>query len=212
MSQDETLTTADGPVALMESPSATPGSEEPRGPSIPPRAPGLRGFLRGPRLADRRGFTFLIVIFVLVIAVFAVTFYGFVTTLQPLPSAPIAFAPAYMVDGNGTFNVSSDSNASWPWTGFSVNLTINNFGTVAVPLVASGQNATLLVGSSSHKDPYHVIWLDRDHNGEVDVGDVFWVTGVGIGLPGISYCKFSLTWQADGWTAVEYWVTSPTIV
>ena len=196
----------------MESASAIPGSDEHSGPSAPPRPAGLRGFLRGPRLADRRGFAFLILIFVLVIAVFGVTFYGFITTLQPLPTAPIGFARAYMVGGNGTFNVSSDSNTSWVWTGFSVNLTINNFGGAAVPLAPSGQNASLRIGSATQQDLYHVIWLDRDHDGRVSVGDAFWVTGNGVRLPALSYCKFSLTWDAVGWTAVEYWVTSPAIV
>ena len=173
---------------------------------------GLRAFLRGPRLVDRRGFGFLVVIFVLVVAVFGLAFYGFLTTLQRPPSAPIRFTQAYMVGGNGTFNVTSDTNGSWPWTGFSVNLTINNIGGTAVPLAKNGDNASFLVGSSTHKDTYRVMWLDRDHNGMVSVGDVFWVTGDGVGLPGLSYCKFSLTWRAGNWTATEYWVTSSAIV
>jgi hypothetical protein len=196
----------------MESRSTAPASGPRAESSLPPRPPGIRGFLRGPRLADRRGFAFLVTIFILVVAVFAVAFYGFITTLQPLPSAPIRFGRAYMVGGNGTFNVTSDSNTSWSWTGFSINLTINNFGGMAAPLAPSGQNASLLIGSTVHKDPYHVIWVDRDHDGRVSVGDVFWVTGDGVGLPALSYCKFSLTWDATGWTAAEYWVTSNAIV
>lgn len=193
----------------MDSPITAPTSAPS---SLPPRPAGVRGFLRGPRLADRRGFTFLIAIFVLVIAVFAVAFYGFETTLRPLPTAPIQFTPAYMVRGNGTFNVSSDANTSWPATGFSVNLSINNFGGVSVPLAVSGENATFLIGSASHRDVYHVIWFDRDHDGQVSVGDVFWVTGNGVRLPGLSYCQLGLTWKAGGWTATEYWVTSSAIV
>jgi hypothetical protein len=161
---------------------------------------------------DRRGFGFVVAIFALVVVVFGVAFYGFVSTQRPASSAPVRFSAAVMVDGNGTFNVTADGNATWAWAGFDVNLTINNFGDVAVPLAASGQNATLWVGSSSHKDPYHIVWLDRNHDGKVDVGDGFWVTGDGVGLPGLSYCKFSLMWRAGGWTAVEYWVTSETIV
>ena len=181
-------------------------------PSVPARAPGLRGFLRGPRLADRRGFGFLVAIFVLVVVVFAVAFYGFVTTLRPLPSAPIQFAPAYMAGGNGTFNVTSVDNASWPRTGFTVNLTINNFGAEAIPLAASGANATFLIGSSTHKDYYHVIWMDRDRDGRVTVGDVFWVTGDAVGLPGLSYVQVGLIWNHGAWTATEYFVTSAAIV
>jgi len=188
-------------------PEASPIATE-----VPPRPKGVRGFLRGPRLVDRRGFGFLVAIFTLVLIVFGVAFYAFVTTLQPLPSAPVEFAAAYMVRGNGTFNVTSVGNGSWAWTRFTVNLSINNFGGIGVPLSPSGQNASLLIGSSSHKDLYHVVWMDRDHDGKVSVGDAFWVTGDGVPLPGLSYCKFSLTWQAGGWTAVEYWVTSSAIV
>jgi hypothetical protein len=148
----------------------------------------------------------------MIIAVFAIAFYGFETTLRPLPSAPIRFTAAYMVGGNGTFNVSSDGNASWPAAGFSLNLSINNFAGVSVPLAPSGVNATFLIGSSSHRDVYHVVWIDRDHDGQVSIGDVFWVTGNGVGLPGLSYCQLGLTWKAGGWTAAEYWVTSPAIV
>ena len=180
--------------------------------SLPERPPGLRGFLRGPRLADRKGARFLLVIFVLVVVVFAIAFYEFTVTLQPLPSAPVQFSPAYMVNQNGTFNVTSVGNASWPWENFTVNVTINDFGTVAVPMAPSGQNATLLIGSSTQKDYYHVVWLDRDHDGRVSVGDTFWVTGNGVGLPALSYIKFSLSWRDGTWTAVEYFVTSSAIV
>ncbi len=151
-------------------------------------------------------------IFVLVAVVFAVAFYGFVTTLKPLPPAPVQFAPAYMVDGNGTFNVTSVGNASWAWTGFMVNLTVNNFGAAAVPLASSGQNATFLIGSATHKDYYHVVWIDQDRDGKVSVGDKFWVTGDGTGLPGLSYVKVSLIWNRGAWTATEYFVTSSAIV
>ncbi len=181
-------------------------------PELPARPPGWRGFLRGPRLADRRGFRFLVAIFVLVLVMFAIAFYGFVTTLQPLPSAPVGFDPAYMSGGNGTFNVSSVGNGSWTWTNFTVNLTINNFGTAAVPLAASGRNATFLIGSTTQKNYYHVRWLDQDRNGLVSVGDVFWVTGDGAALPALSYVKVSLTWGGGAWTAVEYFVTSSAIV
>ncbi len=191
------------------SPRSSPGAPAQPGPTGSAR---LRRFLRGPRLADRRGFGFLIAIFVLVIVVFAVAFYGFMATLRPLPTAPVQFAPAYMSGGNGTFNVSSVDNASWPWTGFTVNLTINNFGSAAVPLAPSGQSATFLIGSSTHKDHYHVVWLDEDHDGKVSVGDVFWVTGDDAGLPGLSYVSVSLSWNQGAWTAVEYFVTSSAIV
>lgn len=192
---------------------STPPAPAPSpGPSLPARPPGLRGFLRGPRLVDRRGFGFVLVIFVLVAVVFAIAFYEFTVTLQPLPSAPVRFGPAYMVNQNGTFNVSSDSNGSWSWQNFTVNLTINNFGGAAVALAASGANATLLVGSPTHKDYYHVVWLDRDHDGRVSVGDSFWVMGSGVGLPALSYVKFSLVWNHGAWTAAEYFVTSSAIV
>ncbi len=68
------------------------------------------------------------------------------------------------------------------------------------------------MGSSTHKDPYHIVWLDRDHNGAVSPGDVFWITGDGKGLPALSYVQFGLTWRAWNWTATEYFVTSSTIV
>ncbi len=161
---------------------------------------------------DHKGFWFILVIFLLVMVVFAVAFYEFTITVQPVPTAPLQFDPAYMVDQNGTFNVTSVDNVSWPWQNFTVNLTINDFGTTAVPLARSGQNATLLIGSSTHKDYYHVVWVDRDHNGLVSVGDSFWVTGNGAGLPALSYVKFSLTWDRGAWTAVEYFVTSSAIV
>ncbi len=193
--------------------SAVPPPDAPT-PSHPStvRPPGWRGFLQGPRLADRRGFGFLVAIFVLVLVVFAVAFYGFMTTLQPLPSAPVQFAPAYMAGGNGTFNVTSVSNTSWPWTGFTVNLTINDFGASAVPLAANRANATFLIGSNTQKNYYHVVWIDTDHDGRVSVGDVFWVTGDGVGLPGLSYVKVSLIWNRGAWTATEYFVTSSAIV
>ena len=177
-----------------------------------PRPAGLAGFLRGPRLADRRGFGFVILIFVLVLVVFGVAFYAFVTTLTPTPPVPIVFAPAYMSRGNGTFNVTSDGNGSWTWSGFVVNLSINNVGGVEVPLAASGQNATLLIGTSLHKDAYHIVWLDRDRDGAVSAGDSFSVTGGGVGLPSLSYVQVSLTWEASHWTATEYFVTSSAIV
>ena len=195
----------------MVEPAAVPGPDRPF--PVPPERPkGLRGFLMGPRLVDRKGFGFVVAIFLLIVAVFAIAFYGFVTTLQPPPSAPVRFSAAVMVGGNGTFNVSSDGNASWAWTGFDVNLTINNFGDAAVPLPASGQNATFLIGSSTHKDYYHIVWLDLDHNGKVSPGDTFWVTGNGAPLPALSYCHVSLIGRAGGWTAPEYFATSETIV
>lgn len=181
-------------------------------PSPPPRPKGIRDFLQGPQLVDRRGFWFVLAIFLLVIVVFAVAFYAFVASIRPPTVVPIAFAPAYMVAQNGTFNVSSDGNASWPGSGFTVNLSINNVAAVAVPLAASGQNATLLLGTPTHKDVYHILWIDRDHDGAVSVGDGFWVTGNGVGLPALSYVQVSLTWIQGGWTATEYFVTSSTII
>lgn len=193
--------------------SAPPADTTPNGPvTLPPRPKGLRGFLMGPRLVDHKGFWFLVVIFLLVVVVFALAFYEFTVTLQPLPSAPVQFSPAYMVNQNGTFNVSSVDNASWPWENFTVNITINEFGSGAVPLAPSGRNATFLIGSSTHKDTYHVVWLNRAHNGLVSVNDSFWVTGDGVGLPALSYVQFSLTWGNGAWTAVEYFVTSSAIV
>ena len=194
----------------MESPSA-PSPVTPAAPE-PPRPAGLRGFLRGPRLADRRGFGFVVIIFLLVVVVFGVAYFAFVTTLRPVPAAPIGFDTAYMVQGNGTFNVSSDSNGSWTWTGFDVNVSINNVGSAAVPLAASGHNASLFIGTSTHKDAYHVLWIDRNGDGAVSVGDVFWITGNGAALPALSYVHFSLTWRTGGWTATEYFVTSSAIV
>ncbi len=194
--------------------SRSPSPLEPSGTrAAAPRQPsGVRGILRGPRLADRRGFGFVVLIFVLVVAVFGVAYYAFVTTLKPIPSAPVQFDTAYIVRLNGTFNVSSDANSSWSWTSFNVNLSINNAGSVSVPLAATGQNASLLVGTATHKDTYHVIWIDRNGDGAVSVGDVFWVTGDGVGLPSLSYVHFSLTWRTGGWTANEYFVTSSAIV
>ncbi len=194
----------------MAAPGAAPSSDAQ--PTIPPRPKGLRGFLRGPSLVDHKGFGFILVIFVIVIVLFAVAFYEFTITLRPIPSAPVQFSAATMVNQNGTFNVTSDSNASWAWQNFTVNLTLNNFGGVAVPMAASGTNATLLVGSATHKDYYHVVWLDRDHDGKISVGDTFWVTGNGVGLPQLSYVQFSLSWNGGAWTAVEYFVTSSAIV
>ncbi len=196
----------------MSTPPAPAAPRDAPGPvTIPPRPPGLRGFLMGPRLVDHKGFWFVIVIFVLVLVVFSIAFYEFTITLRPIPTAPVQFDAAYMVGQNGTFNVSSDSNASWPWQNFTVNLTINNFGTPAVPLAASGRNATVLIGSSQ-KNYYDIVWEDRDHNGRVSVGDVFWVTGNGVGLPQLSYVEFNLVWNHGAWTAVEYFVTSSAIV
>ncbi len=194
----------------MSPPSAE--SQDAASPSVPPRAKGLRGFLQGPRLADRRGFGFVLVIFVLVLVVFAAAFYAFVSTDKPATTAPVAFDAAYMVGLNGTFNVSSDSNATWTWTGFDVNLSINNVWAVAVPLASSGQNATLLIGPPTHKDVYHVRWVDRDGNGAVSVGDVFWITGDRAGLPALSYVQFDLGWRSGGWTATEFFVTSSSII
>ncbi len=196
----------------MATPSSGSSDSSASGESPPQRPPGLRGFLRGPRLVDRRGFGFVVVIFLLVLVVFGATYYAFVTTLKPAASAPIGFDSAYMVLQNGTFNVSSDSNTSWAWTGFEVNLSINNVWGVAAALAPSGQNATLMIGPSAHQDTYHVRWLDRDSDGAVSVGDSFWITGDGIGLPRLSYVQFSLTWRASGWMANEYFVTSSTII
>lgn len=189
-------------------PSAT---ETPAAP-IPDRPPGLRGFLRGPRLVDRKGLWFIVVIFVLVAVVFAIAFYEFSITLQPIPTAPVQFSTAYIVNQNASFNVTTDGNGSWPWQNFTVNLTVNNFGTVAVPMAPSGENATLLIGSAAHKDYYRVSWQDRDHDGKVSTGDAFWITGNGIGLPQLSYVAFSLSWNRGAWTAMEYFVTSSAIV
>lgn len=191
--------------APVSSPVLSPGPS-------PSRPSNLRRFLRGPKLADRKGFAFLVTIFLLIGVVFGVAFYAFLTTLQPMPLAPIQFGPASMAVGNATFNVTGDSNGSWTWTNFTVNLTINNFGGVAVPLPPSGRNATFLIGSTTHKDLYQVVWLDLDHDGKVNRGDAFRVTGDGAPLPALSYCKFSLAWSGGTWTATEYWVTSSAIV
>lgn len=193
--------------------SAPPGGGTTTAPiGLPPRPKGLRGFLMGPRLVDHKGFWFLVIIFVLILVVFSVTFYEFTITLRPLPTAPVTFSAGYMVDQNGTFNVTSVSNASWPYQNFTVNLTLNNFGFYAQPLAPSGENATFLIGTSTNKGTYHVIWNDRDHNGLVSVGDSFWVTGNGVGLPGLSYVKVTLIWNGGAWHADEYFVTSETIV
>lgn len=195
---------------MADAPSAARGPSSTA--SLPARPKGLRGFLMGPRLVDHKGFWFIVVIFVLVAVVFAIAFYEFTITLQPLPSAPVRFSSAVMVRGNGTFNVTSVSNATWPWQNFTVNLTINNVGGVAVPLAPSGANATFLIGSPTHKDYYHVVWHDRDQDGKVSVGDSFWVTGDTVGLPPLSYVKFSLIWDRGTWAAVEFFTTSSAIV
>ena len=166
----------------------------------------------GPRLVDHKGFWFIVVIFVLVLVVFSLTLYEFTVTLQPLPRAPVQFNPAVMSGQNGTFNVSSVDYTAWPWQNFSVNLTINYFAAAAVPLAPSGHNATFYLGSSTTKNYYHVVWLDRDHDGRVSVGDTFWVTGDHVGLPALSYVTFSLIWGNGVWHADEYFVTSSTIV
>ena len=190
------------------SPPATP--PDPLAP--PPRPRGLRGFLTGPRLVDHKGAWFLVIIFVLILVVFSVTFYEFTVTLRPLPTAPVTFSAGYMLDHNGTFNVTSVSNTSWPFQNFTVNLTLNNFGFYAQPLAPSGENATFLIGTATNKGVYHVIWINHARNGLVGVGDVFWVTGDGVGLPGLSYIKVSLIWNGGLWHADEYFVTSETIV
>ncbi len=179
---------------------------------IPPRRKGIRGFLMGPQLVGHKGFWFVLVIFIVVIVLFSVTFYAFLLTDRALPSAPVQFDAAYMLDQNGTFNVTSVGNTSWPWQNFTVNLTINNFGFYAQPLARSGQNASFLIGTNTNKNFYHVVWMDRDHDGKVSVGDAFWVTGHGVGLPPLSYVAFSLIWDQGAWTAHEYFVTSSEIV
>ncbi len=180
--------------------------------AVPPRPKGLRGFLQGPTLVDHKGFWFVLAIFLVVLLVFGIAFYEFAVTLRPIPSAPVQFSTAYMVDQNGTFNVTSVDNASWPWQNFTVNLTINNFGFYAQPLAPSGENASFLIGSSTKRATYNVVWLNRDHNGLVSVGDVFWVTGDGVGLPQLSYVAFTLIWHGGAWTSYEYFVTSSAIV
>ncbi len=150
----------------------------------------------------------VIAVFVVVGIVFGATFYVFITQEKAPPPVPITFTVAYMIGGNGTFNVTSVSNGSYPWSGFSVNLTVNNFGATAVPLAASGQNATIVIGPNV----YHIVWLDRNRDGMVSVGDAFWVTGNRVPLPTLSYCKFSLAWNAGSWAAVEYWITSSSII
>lgn len=196
----------------MDAPGPDAPVSTPAGEPVRPRPMGLRSFLRGPKLADRRGFGFVVLIFVLVVVVFGVAYYAFVTSLSPIPTAPVRFDAAYMVHLNGTFNVSADSGTTWASSGFTVNLSINNVGGIAVPLAASGQNASILVGTSARKDTYHIVWIDRDGNDAVSVGDTFWVTGYGVGLPALSYVQVSLTWRATGWTATEYFVTSSAIV
>ncbi len=193
-------------VARM-SPPSSPGSL-PGSPGGPPRWRSFRDFLRGPRLVGHQGFGLVVAIFIIVGIVFGSTFYVFMTQEKAPPAVPITFTMAFMIDGNGTFNVTSVSNTSYPWTGFSVNLTMNNFGAAAVPLAASGEDAAIVIGPNT----YHITWLDRDGDGKVSVGDAFWVTGNHAQLPPLSYCKFSLIWNAGSWAAVEYWITSSSII
>ena len=131
------------------------------------------------------------------------------------PSATLAVVSDRAVAGRGdnlnlTVWLNGTGNGQFQRTW--VNLTLNNVGFYAQPLAPSGQNATFLIGTPPNQGTYHLLWINRAHNGLVSVGDVFWVTGDGVGLPGLSYVKVSLIWDGGVWHADEYFVTSETIV
>lgn len=184
------------------------GSWAPDHPSLeytaPPRPRGLRGMFKPPTFLDRRTVTFLLVIFIIVGLVFSLVFYEFLVNTHAAPPVPVTFTQAYMVGWNGTFNVTGISGGPYPWTQLNVTLTVNDFIGPQVPLAPSGQNASLAIGP----DVYHVVWIDTDHTGMLSVGDVFWVTGDGVGLTPLTYIAFGLSGSGGAWTAHVYWETS----
>lgn len=173
--------------------------------SIPrPRPKGLKGFLRGPEVRDRRALAFLIAIFAVVGAVFATVFVTWsLTHPAPVPS-PVTFSAATMTNWNATFAVASVAGGPYSWQNFTVTFSFNNFNSPVVPLAPSGVNASVIIGTTS----YHIRWNDTDGNGAISVGDTFAITGVGAGLAPLSYCIFSLIWDHGDWTSILYWVTS----
>lgn len=155
------------------------------------------------RAPDRRIFVFLLVVFIVVFSLLGVTFYLFTSQTRPPPSSPIVFSAPVMSRGNATFRVTDVDGGPYRASGFSVNLTVNNFAGIPTPLPPSNQIAWIPIGPNV----YRVTWIDADHDGAVSIGDVFTVTGNGVPLPPLSYCAFRLTWQG-GWSAAVYWTTS----
>jgi hypothetical protein len=172
----------------------------------------LRRFLLGPKLVDRGGLAFLLAILVLIAAAFGVAFYAWATSHGTAAPAPIQFSAVSMVNHNATFTVSSVQGGPYPAGNFTIQFTFNNFASNIVSLPAGGGNTTLVIGNGGSETVYHIRWLDADHNGSVSAGDVFWVTGDGTGLAGLSYCNFSLIWDRGVWAAQAYWTTSNSIV
>ena len=179
--------------------SAPPPASIPR-----PRPKGLRGFLRGPEVRDRRTLAFLIAIFVVVGSVFAIVFVTWSLTHPARAPAPVTFTAATMVSWNATLAVTSVEGGPYPWQNFTVQFSFNNFNSPVVPLAPSGVNASVIIGTTA----YHLRWNDTDGNGAISVGDTFAITGVGAGLSPLSYCIFSLIWDGGNWTSMVYWVTS----
>lgn len=176
------------------------------------RAKKVRNFLLGPKLVDRGGLSFLLAVLVLIAAAFGVAFYVWTSSHTSPPLAPVRFTNATMVNLNATFSVASAMGGPFPWASFTVQFTFNNFPSNIVPLAPSGSNATVVIGNAASQTVYHVRWIDADHDGNVSVGDIFWITGDGKGLSPLSYGNFSLIWDRGAWTSQLYWTTSETIV
>ncbi len=155
------------------------------------------------RSSDRRIFAFVLVVFVIVFSLLGVTFYLFTSQLQAPGPSRIGFSTPVMSAGNATFRVDRVDGGPYAASGFSINLTVNNFAASPMLLPSSNATASIPIGNLV----YRATWTDADRDGTVSVGDAFALTGSGVPLPSLSYFAFRLVWQ-DAWSASVFWTTS----
>ena len=152
---------------------------------------------------DGRGLGFLVAVFVVITIAVAASFvvYSSLPPREP-PANNLVFQSPMLVDGNASFVVKNVSGGPYAYTGFRVNLVVNNFAGQRIPLAASNSPARIMIGPNT----YRISWLDSDGDGAVGVGDPFVVSGDGAPLPPLSHYEFDLQWQAS-WTAKAFWST-----
>ena len=152
---------------------------------------------------DGRDLGFLIAVFVVITIAVAASFVIY-SSLPPRqrPANNLVFQSPMLVDGNASFVVKDVSGGPYAYTGFQVNLVVNNFAGQRIPLGASNSTTWIMIGPNT----YRISWLDSDGDGAVGVGDPFVVSGNGGPLPPLSDYEFDLQWQAS-WTAKAFWST-----
>jgi hypothetical protein len=167
----------------------------------------------GPERRSKGASGYIVAVLVTLVVALALVFFTFGFPFlwsppwsppPPPPSDEIVFSPVSVDAGrNASWVVSSVVGGPYPYSGFSIRLTVN---ATTMNWVLLGRNDTIRfvqVASTT----YRVVWRDADGNGLVSEGDPFSVTGDETPLPSLSTIEFGLKWM-ESWISEASWSTS----